>query len=64
MEKFAPVGIVETANGIPEDAEGANSGSCTVGHDGHVMCPVETFVDEDPKIVNERRTLDGVGCGG
>ena len=54
MEEFAPVGIVETMDGVPKDAEGADGRSCTVGHDGHVMCPVEVFMDEDSKVTNER----------
>ena len=53
VKEFAPVGIIESTNGVPENAEGADSGSCTVGHDGHVMRPVETFVDEDAEVANE-----------
>ena len=64
MEELAPVGIIETANGVPENTEGADSGAGTVGHDGHVMCPIEPFVDKDSKVADERQALDGVGGGG
>ena len=54
MEEFAPVGIIETMDGIPENAEGAGGGACTIGHDSHMMCPIEPFMNEDSKIADEQ----------
>ena len=53
MEEFAPVGIVKTMDRIPENAEGTGGGAHTIGHDGHVICPIEPFVNEDSKVADE-----------
>ena len=63
VEDTAPVGIIEALNGVPKNAEGTNSGVGLVCHDGHVMCPIKTVVDEDAKIADDGGLLDSVGTG-
>jgi len=63
VEDAVPVGIVETSNRVPENAEGANSGAGSVSHDGHVMCPIEPMVNEDTKVADDGGPLNSVGTG-
>jgi len=63
VEDTAPVGIVKTSDGVPENAEGADGRASPVCHDGHMMCPIKPVVDEDAEVADDGGPLDSVGTG-
>jgi len=64
MEDSAPIGIVKPADGVAKDAQGTYRRPGSICHDGDVVAPVKTEVEENAKITNDLGPLDRKGPRG
>jgi len=60
MEDAAPVGIVETLDRVSKNAEATYGRLSAVGHDCHVVFPLEFVVDENAKVADHIRVVNSV----
>lgn len=53
VEEDAPLGPVETTNGVTEELQGFEGGASTVCHDADVVVPIELVIEEDPQVADD-----------